>query len=135
MRRKSLAGAERIRKRVDFDAVHQRGFRARGRFLTLLARPNEAGFARLGVAASRKLGGAVHRNRAKRLIRELFRRNKPAAAIDVVVIPRSELLEAEFKSLEADYRSTLHRCVPRDTASAVATKRGGGCGPEGASGL
>ncbi len=47
---------------------------------TVLVAPNDAGIARLGIVASRKLGDAVRRNRAKRLIREVFRRIRPAAA-------------------------------------------------------
>ena len=43
------------------------------------------------------------RNRAKRVSRELFRRHKPDAALDVVVVPRREFLAADFPSLERDY--------------------------------
>jgi ribonuclease P protein component len=64
---------------------------------------------RLGIAATKKLGGAVVRNRAKRLIREVFRRNKIAAGFDVVVIPRRELLDATLTVLETDYRKTIER--------------------------
>jgi ribonuclease P protein component len=77
--------------------------------LTLIALPNGTEKARLGVSASRRLGGAVLRNRAKRLIREVFRRNKPAAGFDLVVIPKPELLEAPLPALEEDFRSALQR--------------------------
>ena len=60
---------------------------------------------RLGIAATKKLGGAVQRNRAKRLIREVFRRNKIAPGFDVVVVPKRELLDASLTTLEADYRN------------------------------
>jgi ribonuclease P protein component len=64
---------------------------------------------RLGIAATRKIGGAVQRNRAKRLIREVFRRNKIVQGFDVVVIPKRELLDASLSTLEADYRSLVER--------------------------
>jgi ribonuclease P protein component len=51
----------------------------------------------------------VQRNRAKRLIREVFRRNKIAPGFDVVVIPKRELLDASLSALEADYRATIER--------------------------
>jgi len=118
MKPHGLARGERVRRSVDFDRIHRHGYRARGRFLTLLVAPNNTGRSRLGIAAGRRLGSAVVRNRVKRQVRELFRRHKPDASVDLVVIPRSELLEAEFKSLEADYRSTLRRCLSSGSSAA-----------------
>jgi ribonuclease P protein component len=103
--------AERIHRRADFQRAYERGIRIRGRFSTVFLLPNERGTGRLGIAATRKLGGAVQRNRAKRLIREVFRRNKIAAGFDVVVVPRRELLDASLTHLEADYRTILERRV------------------------
>ena len=74
---------------------------------------NPSGVGRLGIAATRKLGGAVARNRAKRLIREVFRRNKLAPGFDLVVIPKRELLDASLNVLEADYRNLLERRLLR----------------------
>jgi ribonuclease P protein component len=65
--------------------------------------------ARLGVAATRKIGSSVDRNRAKRLAREVFRRHKMVAGFDIVIVPRQEMLDAPFASLEADYDATLQR--------------------------
>jgi ribonuclease P protein component len=64
---------------------------------------------RLGVAATKKLGGSVQRNRAKRLIREIFRHNDIAPGFDIVVVPKREFLGASLTVLEADYRTTLQR--------------------------
>ena len=105
----SLSTAERIRRRVDFQEVYSRGMRLQGRYMTLFILPNRLGVSRLGVAATRKLGGAVQRNRAKRLVREIFRRNKPGSGLDVVVAPRRELLDAPLTSLEVDYKAILRR--------------------------
>jgi len=85
--------------------------RAHARFMTLIILANNLPVTRLGVAATRRLGDAAHRNRAKRLVREVFRRNKTLPGFDVVVVPRPELLDAEFSSLEADYRAALRRRV------------------------
>jgi ribonuclease P protein component len=103
-----LTAQERLRRRAEFSRVFDAGIRAHGRFMTLVAMPAARANSRLGIVATRKLGGAVQRNRAKRLVRELFRRHKPAN-LDIVVLPRRELLEADFASLEADYRAALRR--------------------------
>jgi ribonuclease P protein component len=106
---RSFRPREHIRRRADFEAVYQRGFKAGGRFMTVFTRPTEGTSPRLGIAATRKLGGAVVRNRAKRLIRELFRHNKPRGGIDVVVVPRRELLDAPYLRIEAEFRALLER--------------------------
>ena len=104
-----LRSAERVRRRADFRQVYERGAKLHGRYSTIFVLPNTQGVGRLGIAATKKLGGAVQRNRAKRLIREIFRRNKIAPGLDVVVVPRRELLEASLTTLETDYRVTLER--------------------------
>jgi ribonuclease P protein component len=104
----------RVRRRGEFQRAFDRSIRVKGRFLTILVAPNESTTARLGIVASRKLGDAVRRNRAKRLIREVFRRYAAAqAGVDFVVIPRRELFDAAYPDFEADFRNTLKRCAAR----------------------
>jgi ribonuclease P protein component len=111
----------RIRRRAEFGTVFDRGTRIHGRFFTFLMLPSGLPGARLGIVASRKLGGAVERNRAKRLIREFFRHLTPPAgkaiAVDLVVIPKRELLAADFTLLSKDFSTTWRRGVERLSAN------------------
>ena len=100
---------EHVRKRADFELIYKTGFKRSGRLMTMFTRDREAGRARLGIAATRKMGEAVERNRAKRLVRELFRHHKPAEGIDVVVVPRREMLDAPYARVEAEFRNLLSR--------------------------
>lgn len=104
-----LAAPERIRRRPEFERIYSAGAKIHGRFMTLFVMPNGTGAPRFGVAATRKLGSAVERNRAKRRARELFRRRKNIGGLDIVIVPRREMLDAPFATLEADYCSLLDR--------------------------
>ena len=114
---------ERIKNRAQFQQIYQKGARVHSRYSTLFVLANQLSFGRLGIAATKKLGGAVDRNRAKRLIREVFRRNKVAPGFDVVVIPKRELLDASLTALEADYRTTIERTVRRSRTGAGAAQK------------
>lgn len=113
----------RVRRRGQFQRVFDLSLRTKGRYLTILVAPNDIGTARLGIVASRKLGDAVRRNRAKRLIREVFRRSEPQKrGMDVVVIPRRELFDAAFTDFEADFRNVLKRGAARLPPSSDAVR-------------
>jgi ribonuclease P protein component len=100
---------EHVRKRAEFELIYKTGFKRSGRLMTMFTMEREGGPARLGIAATRKMGAAVERNRAKRLVRELFRHHKPAAAIDIVVVPRREMIAAPYDRVEAEFLSLLSR--------------------------
>ncbi len=119
----TLSPAERIRKRPEFERVYSQGLKTPGRFMTLFLLRNGGSVSRLGIAATRKLGGAVQRNRAKRLAREIFRRHKPPPGLDLVVIPRREFLNVELASLEAEYQSIVSRRAGRAPAAKAGDAR------------
>jgi ribonuclease P protein component len=106
----TLPPARRIRRRGEFQRVFDAGRRAHGRHLTIIAAATPGHDSRLGIVASKKLGGAVVRNRAKRLIREMFRtHNGPEPASDLVVIPKPSALTVHAIEVARDFRATLKR--------------------------
>ncbi len=109
----TLGPAERIRRRADFEQIYKHGAKVGGRFMTIFLLRNGRTMSRLGIAATRKLGGAVVRNRAKRLVRDIYRRHKPGPGLDLVVVPRREFLNVELARLEADYQSIVSRRAGR----------------------
>jgi ribonuclease P protein component len=106
----TLPPGRRIRRRAEFQRVFDAGRRAHGRYLTIIAAPAPGPDSRIGIVASKKLGRAVVRNRAKRLIREMFRTepalNRPA---DLVVIAKPSVVLVQLSDVVSDYRTTLRR--------------------------
>jgi ribonuclease P protein component len=112
---------EHIRAREEFEAIYSGGRRVSGRLMTLFIGSNNRKNARLGIAATRKIGSAVIRNRAKRLAREVFRHHKPEAGLDVVVVARREMAHAPYTAVEAEFRALLDRRFPRAPSSSNRT--------------
>jgi len=123
--RQGLAASERIRRRPDFERIYTSGAKVHGRFMTIFVMDNGMPAPRFGVAATRKLGSAVERNRAKRRARELFRRKKDIGGLDIVIVPRREMLDAPFVTLEADYLALLDRRTDRGASSRPRRTSGG----------
>jgi ribonuclease P protein component len=87
----SFPRSARILRRSDFLRIQQAGRRVHTpHFVILLAAAGQGSGQRLGVTAGRRVGGAVRRNRIKRLVREVFRCNRELfpADCDVVLVAR-----------------------------------------------
>jgi ribonuclease P protein component len=113
-----LRPRERLLSGSDYRRVLRRGFRVDGPLLSLVACDNDLGYDRLGLAASRKLGGAVARNRAKRLLREAFRRHKRrlARGADLVALPRPTLVARSQDDVDREYADLLRRLAGKRAA-------------------
>ena len=76
-------------------------------FLVLYARKNHTPYNRVGITVSKKLGGAVLRNRVRRRLREVYRLNEEqfSSGWDIVVVARSRCIKVDFTSLTGAYLS------------------------------
>ncbi|MEX2111720.1 MAG: ribonuclease P protein component [Pirellulales bacterium] len=88
-----------LRSGADFARVYARRASASDETLLVYVDRNNLAHARIGLSVSRKVGGAVVRNRWKRILREAFRLSADAlpAGVDIVVIPRAGAV-AELQS-------------------------------------
>lgn len=110
-------------KRADFLRIADAGTRrvTPGFILQIAPHTEEAGTAlRVGFTASRKVGNAVARNRAKRRLRALADKVMPDAAdpaLDYVFIGRTETLKRDFAAMERDLRQALKKAAHKTAAS------------------
>jgi len=114
--RENFSRDDRLRKRREFEECYASGVRVSGRHvqLFLLARKGAAN-SRIGISAGRRTGGAVARNRLKRRLREIFRRNRAALppGVQIVVNVRPSAAGATFSDFAEDYLSALGRGLSR----------------------
>jgi len=90
-RRWTLRPCQRLRDPEDFQRVYAARYCWHDARLVAFVRANGLPFARLGVSVGRKHGGAVRRNRLKRVLREAFRLAQDVlpAGYDYVLVPRT----------------------------------------------
>jgi ribonuclease P protein component len=108
---------QRLRTRREFDHVFRKGQRVGGRMFLLIAVPNGRPGHRLGLAVSRKIGNAVTRNRARRLLKESFRRlpapGTSEEGLDLVVVVRPEIVDRTQAEVEGEFNNRIRRLDER----------------------
>jgi len=111
-RRLRLGRRSRLAHSRDFARVRQVGERlAQGCLIANWHQLPAGSSARLGVVTSKKIGGAVARARARRLLRESFRRHQHALArpVELVLVARNSIAGKKFAAVEKDYLIALKR--------------------------
>ena len=111
--RQTFSREERLKRRGDFRRCIKHGGRAAGGYVVVYVAANELGITRLGAGSTRRLGNAVARNRAKRLVREAFRLAKAdlPAGVDMVVLPRIPWRRPTLEELKTDLIEAARRAT------------------------
>ena len=109
--------ARRLSRSAEFDRVYREGRSHASRYLVLYAFPREESSedARLGVSVGRKVGGAVERNRVKRLLREAFWAlgSSLPAGHDFVVVARPDAGDLARREGEAGIEGALRELLEK----------------------
>jgi ribonuclease P protein component len=102
----SFTKADRILKRREFIALAKSGRRIQNECFIAVFSPGRHGHSRLGITVTKKVGGAVKRNRIKRLVREFFRLNRQylSGEWDINIIAKNQISditsEKAYQSLQ-----------------------------------
>jgi ribonuclease P protein component len=103
---------QRLKRRADFLAAAGGAKSSAGAFVLQARARGDQGPARVGFTVSKKVGGAVERNRVRRRLRELVRVSFPErlqAGTDYVLIGRRSALDRSFDQLIEDFADALSR--------------------------
>ena len=107
-----LGRAARIKHRRDFSRLRQAGERlANGCIVANWQRLPEEAASRLGVITARRIGGAVARSRARRLMREAFRLHQHdlTAPVDLILVARPSIATKTFEAVERGFLTALRK--------------------------
>jgi ribonuclease P protein component len=107
-----LPRAARLRDRRLFLALREEGERVvQGCLIANWRRLPLGSRARVGVVASRRVGPAVVRNRAKRLLREVFRVHRPdlVVPVEAVLVARPSIVGKRFEEVDRDFVGVMRR--------------------------
>jgi ribonuclease P protein component len=109
-----FTAADRIRKQADYDRIYKSRLFAADDVLVINADVNGLNRTRLGLSVSRKVGGAVVRNRWKRLLREAFRlsRDSLPSGLDLVIRPQKGAAP-DFHAIRTSLIALAHRISKR----------------------
>ena len=93
---------EKLKKRWEFQRGYRKGQKYWNREFVIYVYRNTFNSTRLGITASKKIGKSVHRNRAKRLIREVFRLSKERIrpGYDIVVVGRAPSIHLAYQDAQ-----------------------------------
>jgi ribonuclease P protein component len=104
--------ATRVTQSRDFLRIRQQGERlAQGCLVANWNKLPEGASPKLGVVTSKKIGGAVQRVRARRLLRESFRlhQHEFLQPVELILVARNSIAGKNFADVEKDFLATLRR--------------------------
>jgi len=101
----SLSSKERIKKKKEFLLTYKKGSRYRGKYFTVIFLTNNRSYSRLAAVAGKKVGNAVVRNKVKRRLKALFRKNKGLLknCKDLIFIAKENIAKTSWKDLQKDF--------------------------------
>lgn len=126
--RQGLSRRQRLVHSAQFAECYRQGRKWVGKYMVLFLREGEGASLRLGVVSSRKVGGAVQRNLARRRLREAYRKNRQdfCGEVDVVLVARRAIGEARADDVEAELLRLAGRAGLVPDGSRTAGKGGVG---------
>ena len=105
----------RIVRSSEYRALYKAGKKIHSERFVLFCRANNLGHLRLGITVSRKVGGAVVRNRIKRILKEIFRRSlvQNPTQFDIVINAKSGCAGVNYAELQNELLAAMGKILKR----------------------
>ena len=100
-----------LNKNHEFRRLYNKGKSAASKYIVVYCRRNGSQENHLGITVSKKVGGAVQRNRVRRRIKEIYRLNEPeiTRGYDIVIVARVSSVEATYNELNNSVISLMKK--------------------------
>ena len=100
-----------LKKNYEFKRLYTKGKSAASQYIVIYIRRNNSNQNRLGITVSKKIGGAVQRNRVRRKLKEIYRLSevKLNPGHDIVIVARVKSRDAKYHELETSVLSLFKK--------------------------
>ena len=116
MSRATLSKSQRLKTGKDFKSIFQKGVHIRGTTLSIRALRKNGQERRVAFSTRKKIGTAVSRNRARRLLREAYRRKSTVLPdnIDIVFIAEKAILHSHLTTVDSELSKLIEKLERRE---------------------
>ncbi len=106
-----LKRSQRINQNREYNYIYKKGKKLQGRYIIIFVVTEHSGNNRFGIVTSKKVGGAVKRNRVKRQLRAAIQKNQDLIKTGhgLVIVARSNIKDASYALIENDFVNLMKR--------------------------
>jgi len=101
----------RITSSKQYNNIYRYGRKIPSRYIIVYIKSNNCNYNRFGIVTSKKIGHATERNKVKRQLRSIVKKNLSIikGSFDVVIIAKKNIVKAEFHLIDADYLTVMKK--------------------------
>ena len=101
----------RLKKKYQFNYVYRVGKACHGKYHLLVYTPSKNSSVKIGISVSKKVGNAVKRNRARRLLREAITPHLPLLEpnFNIIIVAKESIIGKKLSDVQVDLDKTIEK--------------------------